>query len=627
MASKLSVWNDALRRLADHPLSDTTTANTRQKALNDSWDAAVEYTLARVDWGFARRRVTLVGVSDTSFPPFTYRYARPSDYLRKCWIKTAAPDEFQIEHAEVATVFYGFAAIAFMEYMSDHADNYDPANWPPQFTRALSLYLALLVGPKIGRAADGDVKALYGELDQALGEAVGQEAVFVISTDIAAARTTTMRRALEFMGAAFAGSTAVQAQADRLRWQWNQTWDQCTKFVLEQAPWSFAIRRATLTGTSDTTGFPPYTYRFARPSGFLKRHWIRLSATDTFEADYAEAGTSIYGYASTLAMEYIAADANALDPTTWPASFIDVMALYLASQSAGLVTVTSDQGGEKQISASKAREGLTQQFAVYLDRARAAEAITFYNKSVAPERLPVMRRALEMMGQSLTGFTLVDEQAAKLRWSMTQTWEHAVKHVLAQGAWNFASKRKVFSDGHEADSVVPAEGGGGIIEGYSLDPDSSTADTTPIAGYDYGYTLPDDFVHKIWIKADVNNIDECPHQVLGEFIFCNSDPAIMEYVAYSTFVADPTNWPPLFVDAVAAFLALSVAPELAITEGGKGARVMATGLRDKLEANWQRRLSDAKNKDAIQQYPQQIAPGRFVRARAGGYNYGLRRLN
>lgn len=419
MATKLSIWNDALRRIGGYPLADTTTVNAQQKELAGAWDASVEYTLARVDWTFARRRASPTTVSDTTgYPPFTYRHTRPSDYLRKVWLKSAADDEFQVSHAEIAAVIYSFTAAPVLEYMSDHADNYDPANWPTQFARVMSLYLALLVGPKLGRIGDGEVKTLYSELDNAIGEAIGQESVFTVNTNISTERITTMRRALEFVGHNIVGTTATQSQTDMLRWKMNKTWD------------------------------------------------------------------------------------------------------------------------------------------------------------------------------------------------------HAVKHVLSQGAWNFAAKRAVLLDGEAGDTNIPTESIVGITEGYSVDP-ATDEDETNIAGYDYSYELPTDFLHKIWLKASPHHAEEIPHQRLGNYMFCDYDSAIMEYVAYNSYTYDPDNWPPLFLDAVAAFLAVSAIPD-SVTVGPKGGNGAA--LRQALEANWQRRLSDAKNKDAIQQYPHQMPLGNFARARMGnGY--------
>lgn len=425
--TKLIVYNEALRELGAHPLANIVSVNTRLTELDGAFEHAVEYLLSRVDWNFAKRRASRTGVSDTSFPPFTYRYTRPSDYLRKVWFKLSAADEFQIDHTESGAVLYGFEESALLEYMSDHADNYDPANWPPQFTRCMSIYLALLVGPKLARVGDDDTKALYQKLEIAIGEAQRQEAVFATNASIPTERNTTMRRAIEMLSQQLSGSTALNSQIDRLRWQ------------------------------------------------------------------------------------------------------------------------------------------------------------------------------------------------------MQKAWTHTVRYVLSQGAWNFAAKRAVFVSGEAGDTNVPTESVVGITEGYSVPP-AEPDDPLDVSGYDYSYELPSDFLHKIWIKASVHHSEECPHQQMGGYIFVNYDPAIMEYVAESTYSTDPSNWPPLFLDAVAAHLALTVSPELVVDAGPKSQTIKSAQLRDRLEANWLRALSGAKNKDAIQQYPHRMPLGNYARARMGGISPG-RRLN
>lgn len=430
--NKLIVFNDVLREIASQPLLNLTTPNTKLQELSGAFDHAVEYQLSKLDWGFARRRATLTGISDSSFPPYTYRYTKPSDYLRKCWIKLDASDEQQISHAEVGAVFYGFEPTALIEYVSDHADNYDPANWPPHFTRCAVLYLAQLVAPKLARAGSGDVGMLEGKLQAALAEAEGFEAVFLINTQIAANRLPVMRRALEFMGQALAGSVAVMSQADKLRWHMNQSWDHCLKYVLELGAWNFATRRAILTGGS-------------------------LAAPGDVEEEIIE------GY------------------------------------------------------------------------------------SLPPAEEP------------------------------------------------------------EADETLPA-----------------------ISEFDYGYNLPADFLHKIWIKADANHDLECPHKFMGiKAVYCDYQPVVLEYVAWDDDTTDPGNWSANFLEAMAAYLALTVSPELVIEQGAKNIRIAANDIRQKLEAVWMDKLSDAKLRDAIQQYPERLPVGSFVRARRGsiGTTGMLKRLN
>lgn len=422
--TKLIVYNDALRELAAAPIADLVTANKSLQTLNTAYDQAVEYVLAKQDWNFARRRATLATTADVTFPPYTVHYTKPTDYLRKVWIKRAGDDEFQTEHAEIASTIYGHVNSPVMEYITDASSVYDPANWPPHFTRICVLYLALLVGPAIARAGGDEIKALYDKLSQAEAVATQAEAVFTPGT-------------------------------------------------------------------------------------------------------------------------------------------------------------------------------------------------------VIPEdRVPTMRRAIEMMGQSLGGSLAVYSHVDKLRWHMQKSWDHSVKFVLEQGAWNFATRRATLTDGTE---LVPGDVYS-IVEGYSVAPavDTDPDDLPDMAGFDYGYPLPDGFLHKIWLKFDANDVDECPHQFMRSAVYSNYEPIVLEYIAEDSHSTDPDNWPATFLDAVAAHLAMTIATEYVVETGGKGASVRADQVRPRLEENFLRKLSDAKNKDAIQQYPKSLPMGTYARARMGASGWGRR---
>lgn len=429
--TKLIVYNAALREIASQPLANLTTANTRLQELDGAWDHAVEHVLAMQVWSFARRRASLTGVADTSYTPYTYRFTKPSDFLRRAWFKADANDAKQIDHVEVAAAIYAMKPAGLLEYVSDEAVNYDPANWPPHFTRVMTLYLASLVAPKLARAGAENLGRLDGQMSRAMADAERLEALFATNVE--------------------------------------------------------------------------------------------------------------------------------------------------------------------------------------LDTARE----------------PVFRRALEFLGQTLSGSLSIHNHADMLRWHMNGSWDHAVKYILELGAWNHATRRAILSGGGTA---VPGSTYATIIEGYSLAPaEEEAADTNApaISEWDYGFQLPDDFLHKIWIKRDANAQFEMPHQFMNGNVYTRDEYVVMEYVANDTDAVDPARWTANFSEAVAAYLALLVSPEIIAQTSEKGeVKISANDLREKLEAVWVRKLADAKLRDAIQQYPLRPPPGRFVRARHGSIGTShIRRYN
>lgn len=160
------------------------------------------------------------------------------------------------------------------------------------------------------------------------------------------------------------------------------------------------------------------------------------------------------------------------------------------------------------------------------------------------------------------------------------------------------------------------------ISSFSIGLDETPAleTTTPDnSGYGYGYTLPDDLVHKIWIKADAGHDIETSYQIMGRNIYTRDNPVVLEYVALDDDSGNPENWSASFLEAVAAYLALLVSPELVVRVNGKGdAKIDAGQVRQKMEQVFRMKLSDAKMRDAMQQQTLRVPAGRFVRARGGG---------
>ena len=307
-------------------------------------------------------------------------------------------------------------------------------------------------------------------------------------------------------------------------------------------------------------------------------------------------------------MEYVSDHADNYDPVNWPPHFTRVVTLYLAYQVApGLARAGDDQQGK-----------LWSQYQAALSEAEQHEDRFLVNAQINVNRHPTMRRAIQFMGQVLAGSVPINNQTAKLRWEMNRSWDHAVQYVLEQGAWNYATRRVRLTGGTEP---IPGDTQDDIIEGYSVGPATEPADSDTLpemSEYDYGFVLPTDFLHKIWCKADANHEYECDHQFLRDAVYANHENIILEYVSNDSDAVNPDNWPASFMEAVAAYLAVTVVPELMIEETGKGRqKINASGAKDSLERLYRDKLSNAKVRDALQQQPKRTPLGAFAQARFG----------
>jgi hypothetical protein len=443
--TKLSFYNDTLREIGGHALTDLVTATADLTTLNEAFPHAIEYALSLREWNFARRVATLQGVADSTFRPYTHRAARPDDYLRKVWVKASADDEFQADHSEVGLAIYLMGPTALLQYISDSDTVYDPVNWPAHFTRLASLILAQRVAPKLAGGGIEIDRELERKIATATGLAARQEAVFLTNTPIPTERAPVMRRALEMMGQQLAGSIAVFDHTDHLRWHMQRSWSHSVRLVLEQGDWNHATQRVRLEGGLE-------------------------------QAPGQALGDIIRGMS--------------VAPPLSPA------------------------GGEITIDST----------AITIDRTTFPEA------------------------------------------EVTTT----------------------------------------------------TSSVTPLMEWRFGYALPEDFLHKVWLKRDPNDVVEIPHQFMRHAVYTNEEPVVMEYVALSDYSTDPTVWSALFTDAVAAHLALSVAPQFMVETGGEGAKIDVNQVRGQLERMFLAQLSNAKTRDAIQQYPKERPAGRFAQARRGG---------
>jgi len=146
MASKLSLYNGALREIGSRKLSSLSENRESRRVLDSIWDAdAVQTVLAAGLWNFAIRTMS-VEYSPSVEPDFGYSRAfdKASD-----WIRTAAicEDEYfrspLLEYTDEAAYLYADLDTIYVKFVSDD-EQYggDLSIWPPNFTRYVESWLA-----------------------------------------------------------------------------------------------------------------------------------------------------------------------------------------------------------------------------------------------------------------------------------------------------------------------------------------------------------------------------------------------------------------------------------------------------------------------------------------------------
>lgn len=313
MATKLQVYNDALRILAENPLAaletDPDLKTEAQAALDDAYDEAVTYVLRAADWRFALKTTTLThNALITALPGFAYAFEKPVGWLKTSalFLLSADNQECPFDAREtVDSIHANAASSAVIRYVS--TDGATEADWPEQFASTVAAYLAFLTVERITGSMDSVEKAkgLY----QSRAEAAAQ------------------RDALP--------------PNEWLSYQLDGSFIHAARAVLEYGAWRFATKTATLTAAG--TPSVSYSYRYAKPVD-----WVR--SVDAYEFNnplrldwsYRDEGGAIHSNLSSLTLRYVSSDG--LSSVIWPAAFEDAVLAYCkARQDPKMVEIYKDR--------------------------------------------------------------------------------------------------------------------------------------------------------------------------------------------------------------------------------------------------------------------------------------------
>lgn len=179
MASKLSIYNGALRAIGERRLASLTEDRTSRRELDDAYDDVVANCLEAGFWNFAMRTVELEASLDAA-PEFGFNYAyeKPEDWVRT--YKVSASERFDPPldeyHDENGYLFCDVEPL-YLRYVSNGVDaGLNIALWPRSFVTFVELSLAQAVALNV--SASGTTKEdVERRLKRAKSDAVGKDAM------------------------------------------------------------------------------------------------------------------------------------------------------------------------------------------------------------------------------------------------------------------------------------------------------------------------------------------------------------------------------------------------------------------------------------------------------------------
>ena len=202
--------------------------------------------------------------------------------------------------------------------------------------------------------------------------------------------------------------------------------------------------------------------------------------------------------------------------------------------------------------------------------------------------MTLYNNALILLGQpTLSALT----DSVENRRILDKIWdENARDHCLEQGLWNFAMRA--------------------TESGY----DSTVS--TPDFGFQYAHNKPTDWIRTYQIAADEYFNSPLTHRHYNDeqsYVWTDYQTIYWKYISNDTaYGYDLSLWPQTFIRYVEAYLAEMIAPRLSVSMENL----------EKLMKLTQKRLVDARSKDALNEGAKFFPDGNWVRARRGGGRRG-----
>ena len=178
MATKLGIWNDALRMLGDNRLVSVTEDTEARYVLEDAWEDVKAYVFTEGLWNFATKTEEITAdLGQTPIPGFNYVFDKPLYWLRTITVSGTSLFDTEAIYRDENRRIYANTDTLYIRFISSERSSDDQiGNWPPAFAKLVSAHLASVCASRItGSRSDSD--ALRGAYKEYLASAKNKDAL------------------------------------------------------------------------------------------------------------------------------------------------------------------------------------------------------------------------------------------------------------------------------------------------------------------------------------------------------------------------------------------------------------------------------------------------------------------
>lgn len=178
MATKLSLYNEALRAIGDLRLVSLTEEVEARYVLDDAWEDCVELVFTEGLWNFATKtEVITADLGQTPIPGFSFVFNKPLYWLRTITVSpTSLFTDEAVYRDEGNRIYANWDTLYIRFISSEKAVDEQVENWPPAFAGVVSACLAKECGERLSGSGE-KAEGLAAEYKDALATAKNKDAL------------------------------------------------------------------------------------------------------------------------------------------------------------------------------------------------------------------------------------------------------------------------------------------------------------------------------------------------------------------------------------------------------------------------------------------------------------------